>query len=94
MGKQIALKSSHCAWQIRYDNVFSVKYRRALLDEDVVKIITETAAEISERYNVEFERLGRDRDRIDLLWSVHPKVAPGQIVRVFKSITYFGASGR
>jgi putative transposase len=63
-----------------------VKYRRALLDEDVVKIIAETSVEISERYDIEFERIGCDRDHIHLLCSAHPKVAPGQIVRVFKSI--------
>ena len=67
--------------------VFPVKYRRALLDEAVGKIIVETAAEISERYDIEFERIGCDRDHIHLLCSAHPKVAPGQIVRVFKSIT-------
>ena len=87
MGKEVVHKSSHCAWQIHYHIVFPVKYRRALLDEEVVKIITETAVEISERYDIEFERIGCDRDHIHLLCSAHPKVAPGQIVRVFKSIT-------
>ena len=80
-------KGSHCAWQIHYHVVFPVKYRRALLDETVVKIIVETAVEISERYDIEFEQIGCDRDHIHLLCSAHPKVAPGQIVRVFKSIT-------
>ena len=80
-------KASHCAWQIHYHVVFPVKYRHALLDEEVVRIIVETAAEISERYDMEFEQIGCDRDRIHLLCSAHPKVAPGQIVRVFKSIT-------
>ena len=70
-----------------------MKYRRALLDEDVVKVIAETSVEISERYDtgwpraIEFERIGCDRDHMHLLCSAHPKVAPGQIVRVFKSIT-------
>jgi putative transposase len=87
MANEVVHKASHCAWQIHYHIVFPVKYRRALLDEDVVKIITETAVEISERYDIEFERIGCDRDHIHLLCSAHPKVAPGQIVRVFKSIT-------
>lgn len=49
MGKEVVHKSSHCAWQIHYHMVFQVKYRRALLDEEAVKIITDTLAEISER---------------------------------------------
>jgi putative transposase len=87
MRDDIVHKGSHCAWQIHYHVVFPVKYRRALLDETVVKIIVETAVEISERYDIEFEQIGCDRDHIHLLCSAHPKVAPGQIVRVFKSIT-------
>lgn len=55
-------KASHCAWQIHYHIVFPVKYRRALLDEEVVRIIGETARGIQERYDIEFERLGCDRD--------------------------------
>ena len=87
MRDEIVHKASRCAWQIHYHVVFPVKYRRALLDEAVVKIIVETAVEISERYDIEFEQIGCDRDHIHLLCSAHPKVAPGQIVRVFKSIT-------
>ena len=71
-------KSSHCAWQIHYHVVFPVKYRRALLDEEAVGIIVETAREIAERYEIEFEQVGCDRDHIHLLCSAHPKVAPGE----------------
>ena len=87
MKEEVVHKASHCAWQIHYHVVFPVKYRRALLDEVVGRIIVETAAQISERYDIEFERIGCDRDHLHLLCSAHPKVSPGQIVRVFKSIT-------
>jgi putative transposase len=80
-------KGSHCAWQIHYHIVFPVKYRKVLLDEEVVRIITETAVGIAERYDIEFEQIGCDGDHIHLLCSSHPKISPGQIVRVFKSIT-------
>ena len=87
MNRHDVHKASHCAWQIHYHVVFPVKYRRGLLDKGVVEIITQTAMEIQERYAIEFEQMGCDRDHIHLLCSAHPKVAPGQIVRVFKSIT-------
>ena len=80
-------KGYHCAWQIHYHIVFPVKYRKALLEEEVVEIIKETAIGIQERYAIEFEALGMDRDHIHILCSAHPKVAPGGIVRIFKSIT-------
>ena len=87
MNRHDVHKASHCAWQIHYHVVFPVKYRRGLLDGSVVEIITQTAMEIQERYDIDFEQIGCDGNHIHLLCSAHPKVAPGQIVRVFKSIT-------
>ena len=80
-------KSSPCAWQIHYHLVFPVKYRKALLDEEVTKIIKETAVRIEERYPIVMEALGTDKNHIHVLCSAHPKVAPGRIVQMFKSIT-------
>lgn len=77
----------HCAWQIHYHIVFSVKYRKALLDNAVVEIIRETARGIEERYEIEIEAMGMDKDHIHVLCGGHPKLSPGQIVRIFKSIT-------
>jgi putative transposase len=64
-----------------------VKYRKALLDKRVMEVIEETVLGIQERYAIEFEALGMDRDHIHILCSAHPKIAPGEIVRIFKSIT-------
>jgi len=80
-------KGAHCAWQIHYHIVFPVKYHKALLDEAVTAIIQETAAEIAERFPIEREAIGTDKNHIHLLCSAHPKVAPGRIVQMFKSIT-------
>jgi len=87
MSKDTVKKGYHCAWQIHYHIVFPVKYRKALLDSDVTAIIEETAVGISERYAIEIEALGCDRDHVHLLCGADPKVAPGKIVQIFKSIT-------
>ena len=80
-------KGAHCAWQIHYHIVFPVKDRKSLLDEVVTTIIQETAAEIAERFPIEMEAIGTDKNHIHLLCSAHPKVAPGRMVQIFKSIT-------
>ena len=54
---------------------------------DVVAIIKETAIGIQERYEIEIEAMGMDNDHIYVLCGGHPKLSPGQIVRIFKSIT-------
>ena len=80
-------KGYHCAYDTHYHVVCPVKYRKALLDEAVVGIITQTAKEIEERYDIAFEQMGADRDHIHLLLSFHPKYSGGGVVRIFKSIT-------
>jgi putative transposase len=64
-----------------------VKYRKALLSSGVAEIIKETSVAIGERYSIEVEGLGMDKDHIHLLCSAHPKMSIGEIVRIFKSIT-------
>ena len=77
----------HCVWQIHYHIVFPVKYRKSLLDEEVIQIIIETAEEIQKRFSIEMEAIGCDKNHIHLLCGAHPKMAPGRIVQIFKSIT-------
>ena len=82
-----ARKGYHSAWQIPYHIVFPVKYRKALLDSEVTEIIKETTEGIAARYAIEMEAVGCDLDHIHLLCGAHPKMAPGRIVQIFKSIT-------
>ncbi|MBA7534371.1 hypothetical protein ES705_26617 [subsurface metagenome] len=49
-----------------------------------IKIIEETAYGIQERYAIEMEALGMDKNHIHLLSSAHPKISPGEIVRIFR----------
>ena len=80
-------KGYHCAWQIHYHIVFPVKDRKSLLNDEVTQIIEETAKSIEERYAIEMEAIGTDKNHIHLLCGAHPKISPGRIVQIFKSIT-------
>ena len=64
---EVVRKGAHCAWPIHYHMVFPVKYRKAVLDEAVTTIIQETAAEIAERFPIEMEAIGTDKNHIHLL---------------------------
>lgn len=70
-----------------YHIVVPVKYRKALLDEVVTTSIQETAAEIAERFPIEMEAIGTDKHHIHLRCGAHPKMAPGRIVQLVKSLT-------
>lgn len=79
-------KGWHCAWQIHYHIVIPVKNRKALIDVEVGGVLRETVRAIGERYEIEMEALGVDKDHVHLLCGAHPKYAPGRIVQIFKSI--------
>ena len=80
-------KGYHCAYCIHYHLVFPLKYRKALLNEPIIATLKQITNDIQERYDLEIEQLGADSDHVHLLCSAHPKYSPGQIVRLYKSIT-------
>jgi len=80
-------KGNHCAYETHYHIVFPVKYRKILLCNRIARDILEIAEEITERYAIEFEKIGCDKNHIHILCSFHPKYSVGSIVRTFKSIT-------
>ena len=81
------IKGNHCAYQTHYHLVFPVKYRKALLYKEVESELMQIAKGIGERYEIEFESIGCDKDHIHILCSFHPKYSIGEVVRRFKSIT-------
>lgn len=78
-------KSFHCAYDTHYHVVFPVKYRKALLNEEIATATKTIAREIELRYELTIEQLGTDGNHIHLLLSFHPKYSIGQFVRIFKS---------
>lgn len=80
-------KTHHNAYDTHYHIVFPVKYRKALLAERVTLAILEIAREISQRYDIEFEKIGTDGDHIHILANFAPKYSGSTVVGMFKSIT-------
>lgn len=81
------IHTHHNVYDTHYHIVFPVKYRRVLLDNRTSLAIVEIAREISERYDIDFEKIGADQDHIHLLVSFPPKYSGSEIVGMFKSIT-------
>jgi len=83
----MVIKSNHCAYDTHHHIVFPVKYRKALLDNEITLAIVKIAKEIRKKYEIDFEKIGCDKDHIHILASFHPKYGGSEIVRKFKSIT-------
>ncbi len=80
-------KTAHCAYDLHYHFNFAVKYRRAVLEPEVVTQLVRISLEIQERYEIEVECLGADRDHVHLLCAAHPSLSPSRIAQVYKSLT-------
>ena len=83
----VVKRTHHNAYNSHYHLVFPVKYRKALLQDQILLAISQIAEEIGERYEIEFEKIGYDQDHIHILASFAPKYAGSTVVRIFKSIT-------
>ena len=81
------VRTHHNAYDTHYHIVFPIKYRKALLTNEIPLAIAKIAGEISERYDIEFEKLGYDNNHIHILASFPPKYSGSEVVRIFKSIT-------
>ena len=64
-----------------------VKYRKALLNNEVEECIRETMKGISERYEIAMDEIGFDKNHIHIFCGAHPSMAPMRIISIIKSIT-------
>lgn len=79
--------TEHNAYQIHYHFVTPVKYRKAIFGcSDREQTLIRICREIGERYSIEFEQVGIDRDHVHYLLSAAPKYAPSRIIQIVKSI--------
>ena len=80
--------SEHNAYQIRYHLVTPVKYRKAIFGRpDREQSLRDICIEIEERYSIEFEQVGIDKDHVHYLVSAAPKFSPSRLAQIIKSLT-------
>lgn len=81
------MHKAHNVSVLLYHYVCSVKYRKGIFDEKVERVLLDTCAEITERYDINFLEIGTDEDHAHFLIQSVPTLAPEQIARIVKSIT-------
>ena len=77
-----------CVYNCNYHIVFSTKYRRKVLTQEIEHYIKDLILQIAEEkeFKVETVKVG-ERDHIHLFVSAHPKISPSYIVKMIKGIT-------
>jgi len=67
--------------------VCSAKYRRVVFSETVDQTLKDICIEISKRYEIEFIKIGTDKDYVHFLVQNIPTLSPSKIIKLVKSIT-------
>jgi REP element-mobilizing transposase RayT len=81
------LHKSHNVTVLLYHLVFPAKYRRAVIDEDVDKVMKDVCLEIEKRYQIKFIEIGTDQDHVHFLVQSVPTYSVTKIVTMIKSLT-------
>jgi len=62
--------------------VTAVKYRKALLSEEIEACIKKTLKGISERYEIEIDEVGFDQNHIHIFCGSVPSMSPSKIINI------------
>src|SRR3989344_9496717 len=81
------IHKSHNVTVLLYHLVFPAKYRRAVFDTDVDKVLAEVCLEREKLYQIKFLEIGTDKDHVHFLVQSVPMYSVTKIVTMIKSIT-------
>ena len=81
------IRNSHNVSTLIYHFVCPAKYRRAVIDETVDRVLKEVCLEVAKRYHVEFLEIGTDKDHVHFLVQSVPTYSPTKIITMIKSLT-------
>ena len=77
-----------CVYNCNYHIVFSTKYRRKVLTQEIEYYIKDLIQEIAKEKEFEVSAMEvGEKDHIHIFVSAHPKIAPSYIVKMVKGIT-------
>ncbi len=81
------IHKSHNVTVLLYHLVFPAKYRRAIIDKEVDRALSEICLEIEKRYEVQFLEIGADKDHVHFLVQSVPSYSVMKLVTMIKSLT-------
>ena len=84
------IHKSHNVSVLLYHLVFPAKYRRAVIDATVDRVLREVCLEIEARYQLKFLEIGTDEDHVHLLVQSVPTYSVTKLVTIIKSLTARG----
>jgi putative transposase len=76
-----------CVYNIYYHMVWSTKYRKKLLVNEIDERLKELHIQIANEKGIDLKEQEIMPDHVHLFVSAHPKFSPSQMTKIFKGIT-------
>lgn len=88
MSKKQIIHARTCVYNVHYHIVWTVKYRRKVLSQEIENDMKKIFGEIAndKGFEVVMVEVG-EQDHVHVFASAHPKVAPSYIVKMLKGIS-------
>jgi putative transposase len=88
MKKTNLIHARTCVYNVNYHIVWSVKYRKKVLTQEVELYLKKIFKEIAEEKGLLLQMVEvGEQDHIHVFVSAHPKIAPSYIVKMLKGIS-------
>jgi len=88
MGKDNIKHARTCVYNVNYHVVWTVKYRRKIINDQIQKRLKQLLHEIAKDKGFEIAAVEvGDSDHIHVFVSAHPKISPSYIVKMLKGIS-------
>ncbi len=81
------IHKSHNVTVLLYHLVFPAKYRRAIFDATVDRVVRDVCLEIEQRYQLKFLEIGIDKNHVHFLVQAVPRYSVTKVVTIIKSLT-------
>ena len=78
---------NHSVFKLYYHLVLVTKYRKKVLDDEIVEYLKERFITIGKKYNIHLEEMNHDLDHIHILFRGEPNSEISRFINGYKSAT-------
>ena len=79
--------NNHSVFKLFYHLIIVTKYRRKVLDDEILSFMIMKFKRISDTYNIHLETMNQDGDHVHILFRAHPNSDLSKFINVYKSST-------
>ena len=79
--------NNHSVFKLYYHLVLVTKYRKKVLDEEIVEYLKERFITIGQKYNIHLEVMNHDVDHLHILFRGEPNSEISRFINGYKSAT-------